>query len=270
MAVDNKKPQILLTNDDGIESPGLWAAAEALSDLGYVWVAAPREQKSGMGRSMPADSDGRITRQLLTVHGQEWTVFAVGGSPAQTVLHSIYEIMDQPPDLVVSGINYGLNLALGMTMSGTVGAAIEAAVNGIPAIAISRETAVEHYLSNSAEVDFSTAAYFTKKFASHLLQQGRRDDYSFLKIEVPMDATPDTEWAFCRLSLQRFYKLWAEPRDLDRPGFLHFAPRTDFDTFKPGTDVYTAKVEHKVAVTPITLDMTARVDFEALRKDFEG
>ena len=265
----DKKPQILLTNDDGIDSPGLWAAAEALSDIGYVWVAAPRDQKSGMGRSMPTDSDGRITSQQLIVHGQEWTVHAVGGSPAQTVLHSIYEIMEQPPDLVVSGINYGLNMALGMTMSGTVGAAIEAAVNGIPALAISLETAMEHYYSNSPEVDFSAAGFFTKKFAAFLLEHGREGDFSLLKVEVPVAATPETDWAICRQAQQRYYRSWAVPRDIREPGYLHYAPRTDFENFEPGTDVYVAKVEHKVAVTPITLDMTARVDFDQLRKKFE-
>ena len=85
-----------------------------------------------------------------------------------------------------------------------------------------------------------------------------------------MSATPDTDWEFCRLSLQRFYEVWSEPRELDQPGHLKYAPRTDYEDFQPGTDVYTAKVEQKVAVTPITLDMTANLDFGALRKKFEG
>jgi PAS domain-containing protein len=87
-----EKYQILLTNDDGIKSPGLWAAAEALSDLGYVTVAAPRDQSSGMGRSLPAGSDGVIRPEVLNVCGKDWTVYAVGGSPAQAVLHGIFEI----------------------------------------------------------------------------------------------------------------------------------------------------------------------------------
>jgi 5'-nucleotidase len=66
------KPQILLTNDDGIRSPGLWAAAAALSKLGFVTVAAPREQSSGMGRSMPGSSDGIIQRETVNVNGQDW------------------------------------------------------------------------------------------------------------------------------------------------------------------------------------------------------
>jgi len=123
----NDKPQILLTNDDGIDSPGLWAAAESLSEIGYVWVAAPRDQYSAAGRSMPLSSDGLIHIKELVVNGKEWKIYAVGGSPAQTVQHAIFEIMPTKPDIVVSGINYGLNLGQGITVSGTVGAAMEAA-----------------------------------------------------------------------------------------------------------------------------------------------
>ena len=73
----NDKPQILLTNDDGIRSPGLWAAAEALSEVGYVHVVAPRDQSSGTGRSYPITSDGTISQQTLEINGQTWQVFAV-------------------------------------------------------------------------------------------------------------------------------------------------------------------------------------------------
>src|SRR5512134_1609758 len=121
------KPQILLTNDDGIASPGLWAAAEALSQLGYVYVTAPRDQFSGAGRSFPITTDGVIRPQVMDVNGQEWTVYAVGGTPAQVVQHAVLEILPQIPDLVVSGINYGENVGTGITASGTVGAALEAA-----------------------------------------------------------------------------------------------------------------------------------------------
>jgi 5'-nucleotidase len=80
---DANRPLILLTNDDGIRSPGLWAAAEALSAVGYVTVAAPREQSTGMGRSMPTTSDGAIHEEQVSVGGKTWTVYAVGGTPAQ-------------------------------------------------------------------------------------------------------------------------------------------------------------------------------------------
>jgi 5'-nucleotidase len=86
------KPHILLTNDDGIRSPGLWAAAEALSRLGFVTVAAPREQSSGAGRSLPSTSDGVIREEIIEVRGQQWKAYAVGGTPAQAVQHGLLEI----------------------------------------------------------------------------------------------------------------------------------------------------------------------------------
>ena len=142
------KPHILLTNDDGIRSPGLWAAASELSKIGYVTVAAPREQSTGMGRSLPSTSDGVIKKEQVQVNGQEWTVYAVGGSPAQAVLHAVLEIVPHKPDLVVSGINYGENVGLGITISGTVGAAMEATSLGFPEMAVSLQTEAQYHLSH--------------------------------------------------------------------------------------------------------------------------
>lgn len=262
------RPQILLTNDDGINSPGLWAAAEALSSVGYVWVAAPREQSSGMGRSMPNSSDGIITTQSLSVHGNEWTIYAVGGTPAQVVQHAILEIMPPAkPDLVVAGVNYGTNFGSGVTISGTVGAAMEGASHGIPALAVSLQTEHRLHLSYSSEVDFKPAAYFTSYFAQQLLTRQFPADVQILKVEVPTSATVKTEWELTKLSPLRFYaattpqrKSWSEPGS---PGY---AEPTDTSSFAPGTDVYTVMVENKVAVTPLTLDMTSRVPFDQLEQ----
>jgi 5'-nucleotidase len=125
--MNKSQSQILLTNDDGIESPGLWAAARALSSIGFVTIAAPREQTSASGRSLPRSSDGIIEVRKLQIGSQEWDTYAIVGSPAQAVLHAVLEIMPQRPDLVVSGINYGENIGTAITLSGTVGAALEAA-----------------------------------------------------------------------------------------------------------------------------------------------
>ena len=93
---------------------------------------------------MPVSSDGKIIATKLQIGQQEWTTYAVGGTPAQAVLHAIMEIMPQPPDLVVSGINYGENLGHSVTISGTVGAALEGAAAGIPSLAVSLETEKEY------------------------------------------------------------------------------------------------------------------------------
>lgn len=263
----NNKPSILLTNDDGIKSPGLWAAAEALSKIGHVTVAAPREQSSGTGRSLPSTSDGVISEEEMIVHGQPWKVYAVGGTPAQSVLHGILEILDHKPDLVVSGINYGENVATGITISGTVGAAMESASLGIPSLAVSLATDPIHHLSYSLDVDFSTAAFFTHKFATHLLQHKLPNGVDLIKVDVPANATADTAWEWTRLSRQRYYiPTRPERSDWTQPNRIGYKLAMDLSIEPDDTDVYTLISKEKVSVTPLTLDLTAGVDLRTLTR----
>jgi 5'-nucleotidase len=263
----SSKPQILLTNDDGILSPGLWAAAEALSRLGFVTVAAPREQSSGAGRSLPATSDGLIRMDMVEVHGQEWQVYAIGGTPAQAVLHAVLEIMPQKPDLLVAGINYGENMSTGITASGTVGAALEAASLGIPSIAISVETRRDQHLSYSTEVDFLAAAHFSVLFGRLLLERGLPDGVELLKVDVPSDATSETGWEWTRLSHQRYYQPTKPKRaSWDIPGRVGYDLSADRESEPEGTDVHTLLKKRLVSVTPLTLDLTARVASKELER----
>jgi 5'/3'-nucleotidase len=263
--------QILLTNDDGIKSPGLWAAAEALEKLGFVTVAAPREQSSGMGRSLPAASDGTIRKEKLVVGGREWTVHAVGGSPAQAVLHGILEIMPQRPDLVVSGINYGENVGTGVTISGTVGATLEAASHGIPGLAVSLETAREHHTSYSTGVDFSAAAHFAAFFARQLLEKSFPADVDVLKVDVPSGATPQTPWEVTRVARQRYYlPVKPDRQSWDEPAFVDYREAANLEDEKNDTDVFVLRIKRCVSVSPLSLDLTARTDLEALRELLAG
>jgi len=260
-----KTLQILLTNDDGIQSPGLWSAADALSDLGFVHVTAPRDQFSGAGRSLPATSDGIIHAEQVRVRGKLWDVYAVGGTPAQAVLHAVLEILPEKPDLVVSGINYGENLGTGITVSGTVGAALEAASMGIPAIAVSLETDQAYHLSYSKEVDFSVAAHFTAYFGKMLVERRLPADVHVLKVDVPSDATVDTPWELTRLSrMPYFIPVPPERRSWDSPARIGYKQVHDPREDDPDTDVYALRVKRVVSVTPLSLDMTSRVDFEEL------
>jgi 5'-nucleotidase len=259
------RPLILLTNDDGIRSPGLWAAAESLSDLGYVVVAAPRDQSSGAGRSMPRSSDGSIRQEEVEVGGKCWPVFAVGGSPAQSVQHGVLEIAERKPDLVVAGINYGENIGIGITISGTVGAALEAAALGIPALAVSLETDVSFHLSYSNEVDFSVAAHFTHLFAQQMLSTDRPPDVDILKIDVPNDATDDTPWQYTRISRGKYYYPVIAPREEGQTdGPITYGITEAVDTWEKGSDIHTLRVAKQLSVTPISLDMTSRVDHDQL------
>ncbi|HLF72966.1 MAG TPA: 5'/3'-nucleotidase SurE [Anaerolineales bacterium] len=261
------KPQILLTNDDGILSPGLWAAAASLSRLGFVTVTAPREQYSGAGRSMPSTSDGIIQEQRVQVNDQEWSVFAVGGSPAQAVLHAIYEVMKRKPDLVVSGINYGENVGSGITISGTVGAALEAASLGIPALAVSLEADPKYHLSYSTEMNFQVAAEFAAGIARLLLEKKFPEDVNVLKMEVPSDATVDTPWELTRVSRQRYYEPVAPERaSWDLPAVMMYREAALLEREAKDTDVYVLRKKRRVSVSPLSLDLTSRVDFTELER----
>ncbi|HEY9152510.1 MAG TPA: 5'/3'-nucleotidase SurE [Anaerolineales bacterium] len=262
-----KQTQILLTNDDGIRSPGLWAAARSLASLGYVTVAAPREQSSGAGRSLPSTSSGIIHQEKLEINGQEWNVYAVDGTPAQAVLHAVLEIMPEKPDLIVSGINYGENMGLGVTVSGTVGAAMEGASLGIPSLAVSLQADQQYHLSYSEEMDFSPAAYFTAYFAAILLQQKMADDIHLLNVNVPSDATTKTKWQITRLARQRYYDPTPPNRSSwNEPGTVSYIEAAILEGEMEDSDVYVMRKKKMVSVTPISLDMTSRVEIGKLEK----
>jgi len=259
------KRQILLTNDDGIQSPGLWAAAEALSELGFVHVVAPREQSSGAGRSLPLTSDGRIQIQNLTIHGKEWTVYAVGGTPAQAVLHGVLEVMPTPPDLVVAGINYGENVGTGVTISGTVGAALEAASLGLRSMAVSLQTDSQYYLSYSHAVDFTVSKHFVTRFGRALLENELPADVDLLKVDIPESATLETPWALTRQARHLYYRATAPQRkSWDEPAGIGYSLNVDPTTLPEDTDIYTLLVRKAVSVTPLSIDLTSRVDFKVL------
>lgn len=255
---------ILLTNDDGVHSPGLWAAAHALSALGRVTVAAPWEQATAAGRSLSAHSTGRIHLETVRVQDIIWQAYGIEGTPAQVVQHALLELMPAPPDLLVSGINYGENVGSGVTISGTVGAALEAASFGIPALAVSLEMDIEHHTTHSAEVDFSAAAFFTHKFAQQFLDWPFPPEVDVFKVEVPRAATPHTPWRITRLSRTRYYEPIKPARaNLHDPGKMGYRRALEPDKIEPDSDVR-ALLEEVVSVTPLSLDLTARVNLTEL------
>jgi 5'-nucleotidase len=270
----SQRPLILFTNDDGIASPGLWAVAGAFSEVGDILVVAPREQQSGMGRSLPNTSEGRIYPYELPTNGKgyPYKAYAVDGTPAQAVQHGVLELSDRLPSLVVSGINYGENTGNGVTISGTVGAALEAASLGIPAIAISQQMPQDLHLSYSTEVDFTAAAAFGLQFGQWLISNPHRpDDVDVLKIEVPANATPRTEWRITRLSRRRvFWPTRPERVALSDIGRLGYHFDADPAQAEPDSDVYAVLHDHVVSVTPISLDLTARTDMFRLGQILSG
>jgi 5'-nucleotidase len=263
--MNDKTKQILLTNDDSIHSPGLWAAAEALDPLGFVHVVAPRDQQTGAGHSMPIHSSGIIEEMTLHVNGRDWPVFSVDGSPGQAVLHGIYDVIQGQPDIVVSGINYGENIGTGLTVSGTVGAALEAASLGIPSLAVSMQTSAEHHFSLSQDVNFASAAYFTHMIAEKILQNDLAEDVDIIKLDIPHGATGETPWKITRQARKRYYM----PKPALRKALSERGPMSYEIQYRPedldkDTDVYVLLVEKQVSVTPISIDQTSRTDFDKL------
>jgi 5'-nucleotidase len=257
---------ILLSNDDGIDSPGIWAAAEALSDLGYVTVAAPRDHMSATGRGFQKNADGRITTKKLDIKGDKWDVYAIGGSPSQSVAHGILELAPRKPDLVVTGINYGENFGTDVTYSGTVGAALEAASLGIPALAMSQQLLQEEWDTYLEGIDFTVSAYFTRFFAEKLLRNPMPPDVHVLNVVVPAGATLETEWKVTRLARTRYYNPYVQRKGkLEEEARIHSRILKEED-IPPDTDIYTVRIEKKVAVIPLSLDLTSRVAPDVLEK----
>jgi len=220
-----------------------------------------------MGRSLPNTSDGIISEEQVQVNGQVWSAFAVGGSPAQSVLHGVLEVLKFKPDLVVSGINYGENVASGVTISGTVGAAMEAASLGIPALAVSLEANSKYHLSYSDDVDFSVAAGFAAQIARLLLEKKLLVDVNLLKVDVPSDATKDTPWQLTRVSRQRYYEPVAPERaSWSEPGTVGYRESASLNNEPQDTDVYVLRMKRWVSVSPLSLDLSSRVDLTLLDK----
>ena len=261
-----KQIHILLTNDDGIESPGLLALAEALSDLGTLWIVAPREQVSGAGRASLLTADGTIEERKKVIAGVEQTVYAVNGLPAQTIHHGILEICPVKPDLIVSGINYGENLSTDVTISGTVGAALEGASWGVPSLAVSIELErIAEFLEHSTKVDFTVTAWFARKFAEIMLAKPLPEDVQVLKLDVPFDATRETPWRITSLGRNRVFTPKIFPReDRTQPARFTFIQNMDPNDFSADSDVNVLKVDRLVSVTPLSLDMTSRVQASEL------
>jgi 5'-nucleotidase len=263
------RPLILVTNDDGVHSPGLRAAVAALRPLGDLLVAAPLHQQSGTGRSFPAGSSGRVHAVQLACKDGAVEAFGVEGSPAQTVLHALLELAPRRPDLAVVGINYGENVGSSITTSGTVGAALEAVLGGAPAMAVSLQTAARFHYSHSEEVDFGAAAHFTRFFARRLLSLdgGLPADADLLKVDVPQDATLDTPWRVTRVSRQRYFEALPPSRQsLDEAGSLGYRVRVDWASLEPDSDIYALLRDGVVSVAPVSLDLSSRVDRPALAR----
>ncbi len=258
-----QKPLILVTNDDGIGSPGLWAAVEAVLPLGEVLVVAPDRQWSGAGRAMPHQVTGELFRGDRIIANQWIEAWAVDASPALAVAHGLLELVSRPPALVVSGINAGANISTDITISGTVGAALEAGAFGIPALAVSLEMAHPDFASEAARADYRAAQAFTCTFAGYLLNETLPFGIDVLNVNIPSNATPETGWQFATLSRQRYF-IPLPPERKNGPTRPGYRLQDDPWTAEPDSDIRILLGHRMVSVTPLSLDLTALTLFESL------
>lgn len=269
--MSKRRPLILITNDDGISSPGLSAAAEAVHDLGDLLIAAPNRQCSGAGRSLPATSSGVIQPVPLPVAGRELTAYSLDGTPAQVVLHALLELSPRRPDLLVVGINFGENLGTDITISGTVGAALQGAAMGVPALAVSLQTPKETHTNPTDDVDFTAAKHFTRLVARRMLSVDLPFDVDVIKVDVPDTATPATAWRLTRLSRHVYFRPIPPQRDdWTQPTVVDYRAQWDLEVLERDSDIYALAVDRVVAVTPLSLDLTSRADAGELEALLRG
>jgi 5'-nucleotidase len=261
------RPLILVTNDDGVRSPGLLAAAGAVCDLGELLIVAPATQQTGMGRGIPRVDEGSVTEERLSVDCHDVVAYGLTGSPALAVLYGVLALAPRRPDLVVSGINYGENLGTSVTSSGTVGAALQAAELGISGLAVSLETDKAYHFHHGHDVDWRAAAHFTRYFAQALLWEQLPFDVDVLKIDIPIGASPETEWRVTRQSRQSYYRV-LPPRERPPAGELvrlDYGVDVRWDALEPNSDIQAFARDRLIAVTPLSHDLTSRTDMETLR-----
>jgi 5'-nucleotidase len=245
--------RILISNDDGFDAPGLQAMADSLRPLGRVFVAAPREQQSGMSHSITY-RDPILVRRVLNDDSIPW--FAVSARPATVVRLAVEQLMDSLPDLVVSGINAGENIGLSAWLSGTLAAAREGAFLGIPAIAVS--------LGGNEWQDYHVAAGFVRHLIERLAREGRLRAPLFLNVNLPAGvaaAVPAVR--VTRQSLKTSSQRY--DRRTNPSGQLYF-----WDNWEPpaddaeGTDLH-AFNRGFITVTPLTIDQTAEGQLGSLK-----
>ncbi|HJY73054.1 MAG TPA: 5'/3'-nucleotidase SurE [Streptosporangiaceae bacterium] len=256
-------PLILVTNDDGLGSPGLHAAAEAVADLGDLLLVAPATQQTAMSRAFVTDAGaGVVKRVQMYIGGRAVSGYAITGSPVMAVTHAVLELAERPIRLCVSGINYGENIGGAIGVSGTVGAAFEADAHGIPAIAAAITAQVSEWRTFGA-VDWTAARHFTRLLARQVLRQGMPEGVSVLNLNVPRDATTRTELRRTVQSQQPYYvrRGPGSARPLDQPFQFPVEVAIDWERVEPGTDIHAIVRDHVASVTPLTWQMTAQTDW---------
>jgi 5'-nucleotidase len=238
--------KILLTNDDGIFADGIYALFCEMKQLGEVIAIAPASEQSAVGHAITLWNPLRINQ--VNRHG-EFFGYAVNGTPADCVKLAVHAIMDERPDVIVSGINLGANIGTAVIYSGTVSGATEGAILGIPSIAIS--------LATFSNPDFSAAAKFARKLTSTVVEKGGLPQGILLNVNVPAVAESEIVGVeITRNSESRFEDIFEKRLDPRKRVYYWSAGVEQTYDLREGTDSAALRA-NKISVTPIHFDMTA-------------
>jgi 5'/3'-nucleotidase len=248
-----KRPFILVSNDDGFDSPGIIALTRALKTFADVEVAAPATQQSAVGHAITVQMPLRSRRFDL---GKGHSGWAIEGTPADSVKLAVSNLLDRKPDLIVSGINHGMNTSINVIYSGTVSAATEGAILGFPSIAIS-------HASHDLTADLSGAASFAKKIAKEVLKRGLPKS-TLLNVNVP-DIPPDEIEG---VSITKQGKSWWDDgfekrKDPGGRSYYWLVGKFVWDKDPEADDV--ALLNKRISVTPLHYQLTDHDLFDAMQ-----
>lgn len=249
-----KKLSILVSNDDGINAPGILALAQELKSVGDVTIVAPDKQQSAIGHAITVNSPLRVHK--IEKNGAFFG-YAVDGTPADCIKIAVRSLLPQLPDLVVSGINHGSNTAISVIYSGTVSAATEATILGIPSFAIS--------LTTFATADFSVAAMFARKLAAMIVQKGLPKG-TLLNVNVP--AVPSSEIKGIMVTKQG-KSIWNDEFESRRDpnNREYFWLKGELLELDSDDDIdQRAILNNKISITPIQYDLTDYKMFETMKQ----
>lgn len=234
---------VLLTNDDGYQSPGFSSIFKELQKDFNVTAVVPNIQKSWQGKAITANK--KIMVEKIMFNGKE--IYTVDGTPADCVQIGLYNILDKKPQIVISGINEGPNIDRGRILSsGTIGAGFEAVIQGVRAVCSSYSYPQKHDVLN-----FTGAALITKRFVEKFLDN-EYGHSELISINIPHLANSKTEWVTAQKIQKKSYgQLFFKDDD---GYYQHQKPWLSFDNPEEGTDVDSLS-KNKVVITPINLDL---------------
>ncbi len=242
---------VLVSNDDGIDAPGIYALVRELRKVAAVSVVAPDKQQSAVGHAITMNYP---LRAVPFRKNDEFFGYAVEGTPADAVKLGVKFLVKEKIDLLISGINHGSNAAINILYSGTVSAATEGMILGIPSIAVS--------LTTHQEADFGYASKFTARLAQLVSRQGLPDG-TLLNVNIP--ALPEAEIRGVRVTRQGQSK-WDDTFDVRRDPanreYFWLTGRMNFTDTADDTDVVAIRDQY-VSITPIRYDLT---DLQMLRE----